>query len=172
MRVLLLTIALFGACLSQAEQACVDEATAPKTTPTARFVVNSDGTVLDTKTGLMWQTCEFGQSYDPQNKSCNSAALQVDWQQALMAAKNSEYAGYKDWQVPNIKELASIVEHACVEPSIDLNVFLSTQNDNYWTSTTAITQVDHAWAYQFADGKNNLKAKTSDIFLRLVRYAK
>nr|WP_281358331.1 DUF1566 domain-containing protein [Pseudoalteromonas caenipelagi] len=127
---------------------------------------------MDNETGLMWQVCDFGQNYDVVSGTCTSTALQLNWQQALIAAKNSDYAGFSDWHVPNIKELASILEHSCVEPAINLAVFVSTQNDNYWTSTTAVSQIDHAWAYQFADGKNNLKAKTSDIFLRLVRYAK
>ncbi|MBD1582061.1 DUF1566 domain-containing protein [Pseudoalteromonas sp. S16_S37] len=141
-------------------------------TPTARYIINTNGTALDNETGLMWQVCDFGQNYDTATSSCTSAALQLNWQQALTAAKNSDYAGFTDWHIPNVKELASILDHSCVEPAINLEVFISTQSDNYWTSTTAVSQIDHAWAYQFADGKNNLKAKTSDIFLRLVRYAK
>ncbi|BBN82866.1 hypothetical protein PA25_28510 [Pseudoalteromonas sp. A25] len=165
-------ILLFLSIPSYAEQACVEKTVTPSTTPSERFTVNDNGTVLDSKTGLMWQVCDFGQSFDNQTKQCNSAALQLNWQQALSAGKNSDYAGFKDWHVPNVKELASILEHRCVEPAINLAVFTSAQSDNYWTSTTATSQVDHAWAYQFSDGKNNLKAKTSDIFLRLVRYAK
>ncbi|OHU96399.1 DUF1566 domain-containing protein [Pseudoalteromonas byunsanensis] len=172
MKLLLSGFVLLGSFTAFAQQTCVDATNAPSTTPTERFTFNGDGTATDNETGLMWQVCEFGQNYDAVNITCNSAALQVNWQQALVAAKNSNYAGFTDWHVPNVKELASIIEHSCVEPAINQEVFLSTQNDNYWSSTTAISEQDHAWAYQLADGKNNLKAKTSDIFLRLVRYAK
>ncbi|CAH9058897.1 hypothetical protein PSECIP111951_01964 [Pseudoalteromonas holothuriae] len=163
---------LLSPLVVMAEQTCFDVSSVPSTTPTERFIKNVDGTVTDTETGLMWQTCEFGQDYDSDSESCTSTALQVDWQQALVAAKNNVYAGFNDWHVPNVKELASIIEHRCVEPAINQTIFTSTQNDNYWTSTTGGSQIDHAWAYQLADGKNNLKAKTSDVFLRLVRYAK
>ena len=171
-RILSACIVLFVPWVVSAAQTCSQVTDVPSTTPTDRFTINDNGTIMDNSTGLMWQLCQFGQSYDATTKSCISVALQVDWQQALVAANNSDFAGFKDWHVPNIKELASIIEHRCVEPAINLTVFSSTQNDNYWSSTTALSQPDHAWAYQFSDGKNNLKAKTSDIFLRLVRYAK
>ncbi|MGB4499160.1 MAG: hypothetical protein WBI40_10735, partial [Methylococcaceae bacterium] len=37
-------------------------ASIPATTPTNRFTVNNNGTVSDSKTGLMWKKCSEGQS--------------------------------------------------------------------------------------------------------------
>tara|TARA_Y100001963_G_scaffold154808_1_gene244422 strand:- start:2691 stop:3209 length:519 start_codon:yes stop_codon:yes gene_type:complete len=151
-------------------QVCYDAAT--ETTPTSRFVTHIDGTVSDIKTGLMWQRCTFGQSYNSDIDTCEGTSQQLTWGEALRGAKNATFAGYSDWHVPNIKELASILEHSCVQPSINETVFLSTKLQNYWSSTSGITRSDLAWVYQFDKGINSLHAKTSDIYLRLVRYEK
>ncbi|KAF7768738.1 hypothetical protein PCIT_a3228 [Pseudoalteromonas citrea] len=169
MKALVIVLSLVSTSL-WAAQTCVSSVVS--TTPTARFSANADDTVTDTATGLMWQRCSYGQTFSSATQSCTGTAQQLNWQQALTAAKNDEFADFKDWHVPSVKELASIIEHQCVEPAANTSVFTDALDENYWSSTTAIKQIDHAWAYQFADGKNNIKAKTSDVFLRLVRYSK
>ena len=146
-------------------QTCVDVATS-----TERFIVNSDGTVSDSVTGLMWQRCSVGQTYNAETQSCDGTAQQLSWQQALTISQQNNYAGYEDWQVPNIKELASILQLQCVDPAIDVSVFPHTLSNNYWSATTQTAEPSFAWAYQFADGKNNPTNKIADAFVRLVRY--
>ena len=141
-----------------------------QSTPFERFEINLDGTVIDTHTGLMWQRCSYGQVFNADTQTCTGSAQQLTWQQALQSAKTDTFAEYDDWHIPNAKELASIVEHTCVEPSINELAFLNTSNDNYWSSTSAITPADHAWVYEFYSGKNSLHDKTTDVFVRLVRY--
>ena len=58
-----------------------------ETTPDSRFVINEDGTVSDSETGLMWQRCTFGQSYDSDTDTCEARAS------SLLGAKL--YAGLK-----------------------------------------------------------------------------
>lgn len=156
--------------VTYAAQTCYDGVT--QTTPTERFVINNDGTVSDSKTGLMWQTCSYGQTYNATTQSCDNTALKVTWQEALRAAVNNDVAEHSDWQVPNIKELASILEHSCVTPSINQTVFLGNKSENYWTSTSGISNKTATWVYQFDKGLNSLHAKTSNVYLRLVRYEK
>ncbi|TMN74454.1 adhesin [Pseudoalteromonas sp. S1727] len=142
------------------------------TTPTTRFTQHTDGTVSDSVTGLMWQTCSYGQSYDVTTDSCLNSVVKVNWQEALRAAVNDRTGAYKDWQVPNNKELASILEHSCVTPSINEEVFLGSLSENYWTSTSAIADKTAAWVYTFDRGLNSLHDKEAFIYLRLVRYEK
>lgn len=156
----------FSAQLSA--QVCYDELSA--TTPDTRFTINSDGTVLDTQTGLMWARCSFGQIWDNELSRCTGGAQQIEWQQALSLANTTRFAGFDDWHIPNVKELTSIVERKCVDPAINSSVFDDTQAENYWTNTSGIELPDHAWAVAFYSGKNNLKSKTADLYLRLVRY--
>ena len=141
-----------------------------QSTPFERFEINLDGTVVDTQTGLMWQRCSYGQAFNADTQTCSGSAQQLTWQQALQSAQTDTFADYDDWHIPNAKELASIVEHTCVEPSINNLAFLNTSNDNYWSSTSAITPADHTWVYEFYSGKNSLHDKTTDVFVRLVRY--
>jgi hypothetical protein len=142
----------------------------PETTSTARFTLNTDGTVSDSVTGLMWQTCSYGQSYDVNTSSCINSPLKITWQKALRASVNDRTANYDDWQVPNNKELASILEHSCVTPSINEVIFKGNKSENYWTNTSGVIDPGFAWVYTFDRGLNSLHAKTSNVYLRLVRY--
>lgn len=153
-----------------AEQTCY--AGADTTTATDRFTINTDGTVSDSDTGLMWQRCSYSQTYNAENELCEGSTPSITWQEALRGAKNDTTADYDDWQVPNIKELASILEHSCTEPSINEEVFLGTELQNYWSNTSGVSTMSSAWVYQFDSGLNSLHAKTSNVYLRLVRYEK
>ena len=92
------------------------------------FVDNGNGTVTDMATGLMWQQGD-------------SVATQT-WEQALAYAEGLELAGYRDWRLPNAKELQSIVDYtqapmATGSAAIDTNVLhVTTTESFYWTSTT------------------------------------
>lgn len=61
------------------------------------FVDNSDGTITDNATGLMWMQDDNGEG--------------LTWEEALSYAENKEFAGYSDWRLPTIKELQSIVDY-------------------------------------------------------------
>jgi hypothetical protein len=95
------------------------------------FKDNGDGTVTDVATSLMWAQDDSGKA--------------LNWEEALEYAENSEYAGYTDWRLPNVKELQSIVDYSGVFPTIDTSVFNISEivneagNDDYpyfWTSTS------------------------------------
>jgi arylsulfatase A-like enzyme len=92
------------------------------------FSDNGNGTVIDHATGLMWQK---GDSVVTQN-----------WEQALAYAEGLELAGYRDWRLPNAKELQSIVDYTRAPlvtgtAAIDTNYFDVTETESYfWTSTT------------------------------------
>ena len=64
------------------------------------FQNNSDGTISDLATGLMWQQTDNGSG--------------MDWEHALAYAQtqnNANYLGHNDWRLPNTKELQSIVDY-------------------------------------------------------------
>lgn len=171
MKSYLLVASLIGLVSTQINaQTCYDGAS--ETTPSSRFTINENGTISDLSTGLMWQRCNYGQTYNSESNECAGNSVQLTWAEALRGAANSELAGSKGWQVPNIKELASIVEHKCVEPSINIELFINTQHANYWTSTTEISNSEYAWVYYFDTGSNELASKQESNFLRLVRYEK
>ncbi|MCF6438995.1 DUF1566 domain-containing protein [Pseudoalteromonas luteoviolacea] len=170
MKIKLMVLASIFSPMALAQQ-CAETGSVPLSTPEERFVINSDGTVCDTKTDIMWQRCTFGFVYNAETESCDNKEQQLSWQQALTAANNSRLGGHDDWQLPNVKELATIVERSCEDPAINETVFLGNHSGNYWTSTTNVKDISRAWTYQFADGLNDsTSGKTSDAFVRLMRY--
>jgi hypothetical protein len=58
-----------------------------------RFVDNSDGTVTDNKTGLMWVAKDNG--------------VPINWHGATEYCKNLRVGGYTDWRMPTLVELAT-----------------------------------------------------------------
>lgn len=150
-------------------QTCVTNINA--TSATERFTLNNDGTAIDTATGIMWYRCSLGQTWDEVSSSCTGGSEQVTWQQALQQAAAFNGAGFSNWQLPNIKELSSIVERQCVDSAINLTVFPNSEVANYWSSTTGVDTPSLAWAVAFYSGKSNLRDKSSDVFIRVMRYA-
>ncbi|MBE0646407.1 MAG: DUF1566 domain-containing protein [Bacteroidales bacterium] len=104
------------------------------------FVNNSNGTISDNSTGLMWAQSDGGEK--------------MDWEHALAYAENSTLAGYSDWRLPNVKELQGIVDYSKSPSATDVSkvgpainaMFSCTPITNeagasdygyYWTSTSA-----------------------------------
>ena len=140
------------------------------TTPSSRFKINNNGTVTDTKTGLMWKRCSEGQSWV--NCQHGIAAIYT-WQQALHQAQfvnnNGGFAGFHDWRVPNVKELISITEKQCLEPAINLNVFPNTPSTMFWSSSPSAFDSYDAWDVGFGYGGSGSYFKDGKDNLRLVR---
>jgi hypothetical protein len=66
-----------------------------------KFTNNSDGTITDQATNLLWAQDDSGEG--------------MTWEEALawVQQKNSEnYLGYSDWCLPNAKELQSIIDYS------------------------------------------------------------
>jgi hypothetical protein len=103
----------------------------------AELVINGDGTVTDTETGLMWQQDESGY---------------MNWESALSYCENLELAGYNDWRLPNINELQSLVDYSKFEPAIDKSFFPNAMSSYYWSSTTGSSYTGSAWDVDFSHG--------------------
>lgn len=130
------------------------------TTPDSRFEVLSDE-VIDLKTGLIWQRCSVGQSWD--GASCAGTAKTHNWSQALKLASG-------DWRLPNVKELNSIIETACADSAINLSVFPNTLRDVYWSSSPSGADVNgDAWAVDFYLGSGTTYGVGLSTYVRLVR---
>lgn len=145
-------------------------ATIPATTPTVRFTVNANGTVIDKKTGLMWKKCSEGLS----GMDCTVGVIQTQtWWSTLQNIQTmnttSGFAGFTDWRIPNVKELRSIVEKQCYNPAINLTVFPNTAPTYFWTSSSSAWSGDYAWYIDFGSGRDGWDHKPRYNQTRLVR---
>ncbi|MCR6652944.1 MAG: DUF1566 domain-containing protein [Cellvibrionaceae bacterium] len=134
----------------------------------------SNGVLVDSKTGLMWMRCALG--YQWQSGNCvrdESQTAEFTWPDALKAAAEAKaFAGYQDWRLPNRKELASIVEAACHDPAINLTLFPATEAKGYWSSSPNNFAEVLAWGINFTNGDHISTSRTNLFGVRLVREVK
>jgi hypothetical protein len=141
------------------------------------FVDNGDGTVTDTRTGLMWEKQgDDGGVHDQDNL--------YDWTEAFAAVaalNTANFAGHDDWRLPNVNELQSLVNYGAVHPtafaafntgcsaSCSAIACSCTQSTfSYWSSTTY--QFPSAAFYlDFSVGIASFFTKTGDAHVRAVR---
>ena len=145
-----------------------------ETSPTTQFVIDTKkGTVLDTKTGLMWKHCAEGLS----GTDCAIGSFEtLDWIGALNRAADSNYAGHKDWRLPNVKELQTLVEFKCIYPAINTSVFPNTPHATNlpsimtWSASFDTYVSDNRrWGVTFWQGSTDVDYPGVPHAVRLVR---
>lgn len=153
------------------------------TLPTPRFTDNGDGTITDNLTALMWL------------KNANCAGLPAASQQGAIAAvaqlnatgkMNNIDCGdlglHKDWRLPNVKEMESLINFGFVFPAFSGASGLTngTANDpfsnfqissGYWSSTTYAGDPSIGWGINYSASNYliNNGAKSFSGFVLAVR---
>ena len=136
--------------------------------PNPRFTKNSDGTVTDNMTGLIWlENANCSEFYSGDTTGGNLRS----WSNALTAANSlaDGYCGLSDsssqgnWRLPNLKELQSLIDLAYYNPAICNTVgtgqwsendpFSGLQQGFYWSSNTFSNDTDKAYYYRIQDGR-------------------
>ncbi|MBT3272397.1 MAG: DUF1566 domain-containing protein [Spirochaetales bacterium] len=118
--------------------------------PDLRFSDNSDGTVTDSLTGLVWL-------------QSGSAFPNYEWEEALDAVQDledgsaglSDGSAKGDWRMPNFLELYSLVNNVDNSPGTWLNTqgFANIGTGYpYWNSTTRPGVTNNKYFISFADG--------------------
>ena len=130
--------------------------TQPNGNALGTFVENGDGTVTDTSTSLMWQQ----QTARP---------LWMTWEEAISYCESLTLAGYRDWRLPNINELHSIVDYSRDDPAIYTGAFPDTKEWAYWSSTTGASSATNAWHVYFEYGSVSFGGKSRTASVRAVR---
>lgn len=102
---------------------------------------NSDGTITDPMTGLMWAEDRVG----PMN-----------WEEAIAHCENLVLAEYDDWRLPNIRELLSIV-------SDDSEYFFSSTTFSTWADLNVWVARGHDYVHA------RMGARDSDYYFLPVR---
>jgi hypothetical protein len=150
---------------------------------------NQDGTVTDLSTGLVWE-----KKCDCQDSPHHFGGLYLwsgdgehetiwDWIASLNREGGRGYAGHDDWRIPNVKELATLLDYERTDPAIRAPFDACadacadpvgqdcgcTASGAYWTSTTFADFPAHALLVNFGNGGVEDKLKTRRGFARAVR---
>lgn len=148
--------------------------------PSPRFTDNSNGTVTDNLTGLIWL------------KDANVAVAFRDWATALSDVTQLNTDGtingndcgdtskggshQSDWRLPNRFELESLINFAYRNPCIsntagdakcvENDPFINVQTHFYWSSTTYATNKDYAWNVDMGEShiRTTIKSDTNHLW--------
>lgn len=90
------------------------------------FVDKGDGTIIDVRTGLMWQQV-------PPNDTYIYAAA-MDYCDDLTLGEHD------DWRIPEVKESLSIIDYKLKDPALDPIAFprADRQIGNFWVHSTDV----------------------------------
>lgn len=131
------------------------------TAPDSRYqLLNNATEAKDLKTNLIWQRCPVGQTWVGR---CTGEPAKYTWKDALYISQSMG----NGWRLPDIKELQSLVELACL-PAMNQNIFSA--SDGYWSSSPVANGSGNAWIFNFnfgGDGYGSLKY--GNYYVRLVR---
>ncbi|MBP7999413.1 MAG: DUF1566 domain-containing protein [Chloroflexi bacterium] len=121
------------------------------------LVDNSNGTITDQATGLMWSQMDSG--------------VGMDWGEALawvQQMNQQNHLGYNDWRLPDAKELQSIIDYsrspsstqsAAIDPLFTVTTIINeggnTDYPSYWSGTTHVnwTSAPGLWGVYVAFGE-------------------
>ena len=113
------------------------------------FRVNADGTITDDATALQWQ-----RSGSPEELS------HLDSKRYINNLNKEKFAGYSDWRLPTIEELASLL--ANTDEGLFINPVFDTRQNKCWSADNIpMNNMGHAvyykrvWIIDFINGKVN-----------------
>ncbi|EJF07495.1 Protein of unknown function (DUF1566) [Thiovulum sp. ES] len=116
-----------------------------------RFQISGD-LIKDFRTDLMWQR--------------ESSSNTMNWKSAIQYCENLSLGGYRDWRLPHIDELKSIVNYNAYKPAT-FNRFKLKTTDWHW----AITKYNNSssWIVNFNGGDDGWDRQADDSFAVCVR---
>jgi len=104
------------------------------------FIINGNGTITDTITGLMWQQVDGGEmTIENATSYCNALIL----------------GSFTDWRLPTAHESFSILNHQNSSPALNTSVFTTTSAEYWWTSDRQANDNTKVWATNSGGGIGN-----------------
>lgn len=146
------------------------------------YTDNGNGTITDDSTGLVWE------KLDDSNLDGDAGIHDKDRTYTFAAANEKvatfntfSFGGRNDWRIPNVRELASILNYGKYSPAVS-GVFHSSCTSGcktttcsctgtmtpYWSSTPYANLKAYSWMVSFVDGQMVVTPRTTALYVRLV----
>ena len=111
-----------------------------------------DGGIYDNATGLIWY------------ENADAGKGPMRWPDALSSIAALNQATGRDWRLPNIRELESLVDLKAHSPALASGHPFVNVRDAYWSSTTSIYEPSYAWTLYLKDGMVGVGYKSGNDF--------
>jgi len=130
-----------------------------------RFIDNSDGTVTDNLTGLIWMKNAGSIGVSSWGNAVQICSALANGSYEL---SDGSYAG--DWRLPNVRELYSLVDFGHYNYALpDGHLFINVMS-NYWSSTTYAGNLSYAIYLNPINGFMSYANKTGgNVYVLCVR---
>lgn len=131
----------------------------PEQDRVARFTVVGEydrEAVRDNQTGLVWE---------------RSPALDMaDWHMAHQRCSSNPTGGGKDWRVPTVQELSTLVERSSIDVKLPADhPFANVEPAIYWSATERRDDAAYASFVNFSNGRSATLEKYMPTFVWCVR---
>ena len=112
-------------------------------------------TIRDRSTGLVWQQ--------------GDVSADSDWESATDYCEGLVHETMLDWRLPNVKELASIIDYTDSTAPIISTDFTNRTTHVCWAATNLESSPDSAWMVDFDSGSISTNTKSGTQNVRCVR---
>jgi hypothetical protein len=123
--------------------------------PASYSVSETGNRVVDDVTGLVWQR--------------NVDARLFTWDEAKQYCACLVVDGVSGWQLPSRIELVSLVDWSKTSPSIDVEAFPGTTDENFWTAAPVTINPGLAYLVFFLNGHTTYSDETYSYRVRCVQ---
>jgi len=149
-------------------QVCMKKVT-PQTVSAGNFDLSIPGQALNKLSGINWDRCVYGQSWNSNKSTCVGSPIKLNWQEALQTAFDNNK------RLPDIKELNTLLDLQCIMPPVNLTIFPNTPGSRFnglWSSTPYIvndkTSKTSAWYVDLGFGFANYRKVDLKNFARFI----
>jgi hypothetical protein len=142
------------------------------------YADNGDGTITDTRTGLMWEKLS-------DDGTIHDKDWQYLWTEALWGKvaqlNQAAFAGYTDWRLPNVNELQTLTNYGAGIPAVSpafntgcvsgCNVLTCscTRSNSYWSSSAVASTPRRAWTVSTFGTIQPFTKGEASLYVRAVR---
>lgn len=133
---------------------------------------NKDGTVTDTRNGLIWKRCAEGFEFN--NGVCSGERTEANWDAAMSMAQQSHFLDQSDWRLPTKEEFAAVMGSYVdcnnnQEGKFAASKAIAHTGGLFWSSSPYAGDSNLAWGVGFDNGVVYNSNRYGSNYVRLVR---